>query len=837
MSGGQARRGCCAALAIALAALSGCDKQSSERAAARAAAAVVLSPPYLHNNTGPIPGNGGLLIWTQFSGAAPTVEVRSEAALEAPIAGTVRELFDSYWVWTANATMPEGTYAVHISNPSLGDSMDTIEVTAPRIFGKPALMSSPSAEISEGIGDYTCCWNLLNQVRIDMSCFGASTTNYITLFPHVTTTESASALTQLLFSDAGDLARPQLFNGSIESRHIEDQADEYCFDLVVTEIVTGERYTFEELDKCAPHGELPDFAERPLEPTDGDLDRLRCPGPPAGYEQRWCELNDPACAAEPTSAGCELAGHVCRGEPLPEPMMTTGGAGGTSGTGGTTGAAGMAGGREDPFAGSGSGGSGGSGNGNVDPDDPQPEPARHVTACSVSSAGAPEPRAWPALLGAALCLLLLRRRVRARTPTRAALLALLALLGACAERSSEPPSASAAALVLLSPPILVNNTAPIPGNGSLLIWTPHGDEPTLDMRSTTAPEAALAGSLRKLGAYWVWTADSTLPEGSYTVAISDPTFQVPTQELVDITAERTFQKPALTADPQIAINEVLAQYACCWSLVNNVRADGLCFAVEWQEGVLLSTNVATSESPSALTQLLFHITAATQPMAFEPAPLGSGANAFTFEAQADAYCFDVVAIEIATGERYTFEELERCVPHDMRALETRAVEHSAGDLDLTVCPAPPDGFEESWCEVNDMRCMAEPGRPGCELAGHVCHGEPLPGSATTDGGSGGTGGMVSSGGASGASGMSGQSGSGDDDASGPTGGRGERDESSPPDKAEGQGLRTAGCGCRVYPPRESSAWPALALLAAAIGLLGSAARSRFRASSDPGRSP
>lgn len=403
-----------------------------------------------------------------------------------------------------------------------------------------------------------------------------------------------------------------------------------------------------------------------------------------------------------------------------------------------------------------------------------------------------------------------------------ALVASLALLGACSERSSKPDVASTAALVVISSPYLVNNTAPIPGNGSLLIWTPSGDAPVVEVYSMAAPAAAIAGSLRQLADYWVWTAGSTLAEGSYTVVVSDSSSSTPVEQLVEITGERTFQKPALTSDPQIAINELLAEYACCWLLANGVRVESSCFAVEWQEGVLLSTNVATSEPASALTQLLFQITPAMQPGFEGFAPFG-GASAFTFDTQADAYCFDVSVIEITTGELYTFDELERCVPHELRALETREAEPSATDLDPTICPAPPDGFEASWCELNEEPCAAAPSRAGCELAGHVCRGEPLPGTTTTGGTGGssgsGTGGMSSSSGAGGTSGMSSASGSGGDDASGPTAGRGDRDEPSPSDDAEDKELRTAGCGCRVHPPSESSTWLALFLLAAVAGLL------------------
>jgi hypothetical protein len=175
----------------------------------------------------------------------------------------------------------------------------------------------------------------------------------------------------------------------------DTQADEYCLQLIVTEIATGEQYSFDELRHCVPHGDLLDFGTRPLEPDDSVFDRAVCPAPPAGFEERWCEINEAPCTAAPESAGCALAGYVCRGEPLP----------GTMSTGGATGAGGVAGAMTDhegPTAGDHAAGEAGS-------NDPPCKPAQHVTACNVSSPRAPGLWVELALLGAALGLLVSRR--------------------------------------------------------------------------------------------------------------------------------------------------------------------------------------------------------------------------------------------------------------------------------------------------------------------------------------------------------------------------------------------------------------------------------------------
>lgn len=428
---------------------------------------------------------------------------------------------------------------------------------------------------------------------------------------------------------------------------------------------------------------------------------------------------------------------------------------------------------------------------------------------------------------------------------RASLLALFMLFGACAERGDERPVESATAAVAIRPPWLLNANAPIPSNGGLLIGTQFGDEPTVDVRAASAPDVPIAGSVRKVEGYWVWVADSPLPEGSYTATISDVNFANEQPLPFEVTGERVFQKPALTSTPQIAISELYSEYACCWSLVNGMKSDSTCFTVELQDGVLLSPNVATSESASTLTQLLFEVAPVGQPGYATAEPFGYGPTAFSLEMQADAYCFDVTVIEIATGERYTFDEddLQLCAPHgDLRELGTRSLEPSAMELDATVCHAPPEGFEASWCELNEAPCTTDPGRVGCELTGYVCRGEPLPGTVTT----GGTGGMVNPGGAGGSSGTSGGA-AGESGASGSAGaasnpaagrggdgaGAGSDDENEAPD----EGLRASGCGCRVDSSHAGATWPALALIGWALGLTRIAARSRARARSAPGRSP
>lgn len=171
------------------------------------------------------------------------------------------------------------------------------------------------------------------------------------------------------------------------------------------EITTGERYTFEELERCAPRGELPEPARITHEVPDSSLDRTVCIVPPAGFEERWCELNEAACIPGQILAGCGYAGYVCRGEPAPGSVNTAAGAGG--GEAGATAVAGASG---------AAGAAGGSDVGGSNDDEP-PSQAEPVSACACSleragSSGSARPLAIAGLLAGVVLLRIKRARRR-----------------------------------------------------------------------------------------------------------------------------------------------------------------------------------------------------------------------------------------------------------------------------------------------------------------------------------------------------------------------------------------------------------------------------------------
>jgi hypothetical protein len=373
---------------------SACSEQLPERdPAARVTAAIGLNPDTLLNNDSPIPSNGGLLIDATYG--EPAVTVRSTSGSGALLTGSLHERL-GYRVWIPDAPMPEGSYEVLIAAPSYKNQPTAfIEITSARSPRKPELTSNPSASSEVGGDSYACCSPPVVLGEIPQSCFLAESQRYVTVLPDLVVNDSLPAMTQLLFrigpSDAA-VAEPGLFAGPY-TLFFTELADEYCFDVEAFEITTGERYTFEELDRCAPHGDLPAPAVIRHEVPDYVLYRGACSPPPAGFEERWCALNEAACLANPAEAGCTIAGQVCRGEPAP-----SAGAGGSGG--GEAGAAGM---------------SNAAGDGGAGAADERPTQPKHVTACACSierarSSGSPGQLAIAGLLAGVVLLRVKRAR-------------------------------------------------------------------------------------------------------------------------------------------------------------------------------------------------------------------------------------------------------------------------------------------------------------------------------------------------------------------------------------------------------------------------------------------
>jgi hypothetical protein len=313
-----------------------------------------------------IPVGGGLLIYAGGMGIAPIVQVSDATTPTTTLGGTLTALDgELYWVWEPTSPLTAGsTYEVRLSTPDFGVRTSTFDVVATITIARPAIESSPSASWRGETNNWSCCRTLIGGTLEDASCFPSEQRASIMLEPGFTTSDPAVLLNQFVFrlgTDelSADLTGPSIWPNVYVSP-LYTQAEEYCFTLEAIEIISGTVHTYEDIERCAPHGELKDLGFLPIEPGSVELDRVVCHAPPDQFKDQWCDINEDPCAHDNNETGCGLYGFVCEGEPLPpDPFSMMAGFGGMSGFAGMGGFGAIGGAGSAAIGGSTSGGTGG----------------------------------------------------------------------------------------------------------------------------------------------------------------------------------------------------------------------------------------------------------------------------------------------------------------------------------------------------------------------------------------------------------------------------------------------------------------------------------------------
>lgn len=297
-----------------------------------------------------IPVGGGLLIYSgSGSSAAPIVEVTDTADPTATLDGSLKQVANPYyWVWVPSIPLTvDSLYQVQATDPHLSfeGATATFKAVAEITIARPAISADPSASWRGETYTVACCSSLIGGILQQASCFPDQQRASITLEPGFITSDPAVLLNQFLFRLGNDeVPSASAFPGiwpNVTMSPIYTQAEEYCFELQAIEILTGMVFTYEDIEHCAPHGELADLGVIEIEPGSAELDRLVCHAPPDKYQDQWCDLNEDPCADDDMATACGLYGFVCEGEPLPpDPFSGFGGFGDTGGTGATSGDAG-----------------------------------------------------------------------------------------------------------------------------------------------------------------------------------------------------------------------------------------------------------------------------------------------------------------------------------------------------------------------------------------------------------------------------------------------------------------------------------------------------------------
>lgn len=371
-----------------------------------------------------IPVNGGLLISAGGMATTPLVVVSDVTTPTTTIGGTLTPLDGGiYWVWVPTTPLTvDRTYQVNLSSPEFGVTTSTFDVVAAITIARPTIESEPSASWRGETSNWAQCRTLIGSTLETSSNFPIEQRASIMLEPGFSTADPAVLLNQFVFLIGTEEVPAAMFGASVWPSllvsPLYNQAEEYCFNLEAIEIVSGTVHSYEDIERCAPHGDLKDLGTFPIEPGSVELDRVVCHAPPDQYKDQWCDLNEDPCAEDDNETGCGLYGFVCEGDPLPpDPFSTMAGFGGMGGFGAIGGAGSGA------MGGSTSGGMGGMGGssgmadesdaGDIDDDDDD-KSSGGSGGCSVSStrAASDSGSAFGFAFSAAALAWLSRRRKR-----------------------------------------------------------------------------------------------------------------------------------------------------------------------------------------------------------------------------------------------------------------------------------------------------------------------------------------------------------------------------------------------------------------------------------------
>lgn len=651
-----------------------------------AARADAQFPPHVRQPRVPIPANGAIVIESPDD-SDPVLLVRAPGG--AIVEGKQHRIgalpnLGGIYVWIPNEPFQLGEYSVQQSHiKDTGEQRtDTITVIEPHDGSRPNVMIEPSVSMVVVPGDRACCMTPSHE-EIERCAIVSSITS-AQVSAGLSSSEPASKLNQFLFrfesaANAGSNPDQKVF-GTFENAGpltFEEAAEEFCFSLRALDVVTLEQHVYSDLAGCVPRGDVV-IGVIASNPPPAFFDLRRCPVPPFGFEQPWCGTNDWACTMGST-VECELHQHVCADGPLPSLWRSV----------------------PEGFA-----------------------PPDHGGGCAVARAQR-DGRAWFAWL--ALGLALLRRRRMHGIGISAGLGAWLALATAAqADPIGLPVAAQPGEGSLLR---VRMPGVPIPANGAILIESIDGADPdieVLDSDGSLVPGTHQSvGELANKTTIYAWLPEQPFQPGAYSVKIVHP-FDSTLAQLDEIQVVEAFDDtpPAIMSAP--SASEITGDYQtlCCQTPVDNLARE--CAVVRQTSIIQVDGGLSSSAPAAKLNQFLFRYavrtglgTATVSPMPLE------ALQPISFVNDADEYCFDLIAVNVATLEQHTYSELASCADRGELFLGTADVEPPPTFFDPRTCPFPPPPYQAKWCEINQDVC--ETGAAShCEQYEYICNDGPRP---------------------------------------------------------------------------------------------------------------
>lgn len=327
---------------------------------AEIASVIVIIYEFRLVSSSPVPGNGALVFERTFGTVGdpnPSVVVQGPSG---SVAGELTTV-SGFLVWHPDGELPVGVYTVEVTCPNRGDCIETgpvaFQVTEPQLLEPPSatcsLTLAPTAAHGEEV---LCCDRLPETSRLKPYCSATTLdTNRVGLAAWSCHVDLAGAeAAQILFrmtdtpgedwspatsDDLVPLVAPSwwlsftpldaagVVEVQVQPPALLVDAPEYCVEIELVDTRTG-------VPSRSRHCE-PDPGWEPVVMPIEDLDsRLlglpACEVPPAGLEERWCEVNRPyyddPCtawepAADPVDPLCAAYRQACVQDPLSRPPL------------------------------------------------------------------------------------------------------------------------------------------------------------------------------------------------------------------------------------------------------------------------------------------------------------------------------------------------------------------------------------------------------------------------------------------------------------------------------------------------------------------------------------
>jgi len=327
---------------------------------AESASAIVIMYEFRLVSSSPVPGNGVLVFERTFENSGdpnPSVVVQGPSGSVAGELTTVSGCL----VWHPDGELPVGEYTVEVTCPNRSDCIETgpvaFQVTEPQLLEPPSATCSLTLAPTAAYGDEVlCCDHLPETSRLTRYCSATTLdTNRVGLAAWSCRVDLAGAeAAQILFrmtdtpgqdwSPATSDELPLLVPpsrwlsftpldaaGVVEVRTeppaLLAKAPEYCVEIELMDTRTG---VPSRSRRCEPDPGW-ELVVVPIEDLDSILLGLpACEVPPAGLEERWCEVNrpyydDPCTASEPAADPvdplCAAYRQACVQDPLSPPPL------------------------------------------------------------------------------------------------------------------------------------------------------------------------------------------------------------------------------------------------------------------------------------------------------------------------------------------------------------------------------------------------------------------------------------------------------------------------------------------------------------------------------------